>query len=392
MNDKMKFPFWNTNWMNDGGMNSQSDWFRNQKQYMDAWSSFQKFMPNSSSGINPMYEAMNSWWNKASLSLSGQNYDFYNKMMQQGKSFYFMGEQFNKLLEGMKDVNRKSEDWQKVLNEQFDAMKSSFEQSEILQDAFTTAPFLQADFQKDYLKVVDILSNVEKYAPIPGLGSTRESQEQIQEGIRLMVEYQEISHEFNIVMSKVGIEAMEVMRLMIIEMAERDEEINSLREIYNMWVDCNEKAYAEYVATDEYSELYGRLSNALMAVKQHYGKLMDKILSKLNLPTRRGRDTILKRLQEMKRNQSKTVAKITAMEDEIHALRQLIESEKKSSSTATPRSTNSKKKAKGKTAKKKEAKKISKKASKKTSKSVSKKTPKKSSGKSSSKNTIVIDI
>ena len=375
MNDKMQFPFWDTDWMNSGGMNSQPDWLQNQRQYMDAWSSFQNFMPNSSSGINPMYEAMNSWWNNASPSLSGQNHDFYNKMMQQGKSFYFMGEQFNKLLKEMNDVNSKSDDWQKVLNEQFDAMKSAFEQSETLQDAFTTTPFLQVDFQKDYLKVFDILTNVEKYSPIPGLGSTRESQEQIQEGIRLMGEYHEVSHEFNTVMSKVGVEAMEVMRLMIIEMAERGEEINSLREIYDLWVDCNEKAYADYVTTDEYSELYGRLSNALMAVKQHYGKLMDKVLSKLNLPTRRGRDTILKRLQGMKRDQSKSVVKIAALEDELQALRQMIEGKKKTSSPAAPGATT-----KSKKAKKKAKKKVSKKKSKKTAK------------KTSSDKPIVIDI
>jgi len=267
-------------------------------------------------------------------------------MMQQGKSFYFMGEQFNKILNQMKDVNSKSNDWQKVLNEQFDAMKSAFAQSETLQDAFTTAPFVQADFQKDYLKVFDILTNVEKYSPIPGIGSTRESQEQIQEGIRLMGEYQEVSHDFNMVMSKVGVEAMEVMRLMIIEMAERGEEINSLREMYDLWVDCNEKAYADYVSTDEYSELYGRLSNALMAVKQHYGKLMDKVLAKLNLPTRRGRDTILKRLQEMKRNQSKSVAKIAALEGELKALRQMIEGKKGTSSPAAAGSSTKSKKAK----------------------------------------------
>ncbi len=366
MNDKMQFPFWNTDWMNSSGMNSQPDWFQNQRQYMDAWSSFQKFMPNSSSGIPQMAEAMNSWWNNASPSLSGQNYDFYNKMMQQGKSLYFMGEQFNKLLNGMKNVDSKSNDWQKVLNEQFDAMKSAFAQSETLQDAFTTAPFLQADFQKDYLKVFDILTNVEKYSPIPGIGSTRESQEQIQEGIRLMGEYQEVSHDFNMVMSKVGVEAMEVMRLMIIEMAERGEKINSLREMYDLWVECNEKAYADYVTTDEYSELYGRLSNALMAVKQHYGKLMDKVLAKLNLPTRRGRDTILKRLQEMKRNQSKSVVKIAALEEELQALRQMIEGKKGTSSPAAPDSTAKSKKAKKK-AKKKASKKISKKTAKKTS-------------------------
>jgi hypothetical protein len=122
--------------------------------------------------------------------------------------------------------------------------------------------------------------------------------------------------------------------------------------MYGLWVDCNEKAYADYVTTDEYSELYGRLSNALMAVKQHYGKLMDKVLAKLNLPTRRGRDTILKRLQETKRNQSKSVAKIAALEGELQALRQMIEGNKKSSAPAKSRSTSTRKEAKKKTAKK----------------------------------------
>jgi class III poly(R)-hydroxyalkanoic acid synthase PhaE subunit len=157
---------------------------------------------------------------------------------------------------------------------------------------------------------------------------------------------------------------------MIIEMAERGEEINSLREMYDLWVECNEKAYADYVTTDEYSELYGRLSNALMAVKQHYGKLMDKVLAKLNLPTRRGRDTILKRLQEMKRNQSKSVAKIAALEGELQALRQMIEGKKGTSSPAVPDSTaksKSKSKSKSNKAKKKASKKISKKTAKKTS-------------------------
>jgi len=324
MNDKMKFPFWNTDWMNSVGMNSQPDWFQNQKQYMDAWNSFQQFMPDSSSAIHPMYEAMSSWWKSAAPSLSGQNQDFYNKMMQQGQAFYFMGEQFSKLLEGMGEIKEHSDEWQKVLNEHFESMKSILEQSQAMQSAFPTLPFLQADFHKDYLKVIEILSAADKYSSIPGVGSNRESLEQIQEGVRLMGEYQQVSHEFNILMNKVGVEALEVMRLMIIEMDERGEEINSLKELYNLWVDCNEKAYAEYVYTDEYSELYGRLSNALMAVKQHYGKVIDQMLSRLNLPTNKGVNTMLKRQQELKRAQMKSAEKLKALESEVIKLREML--------------------------------------------------------------------
>jgi hypothetical protein len=64
----------------------------------------------------------------------------------------------------------------------------------------------------------------------------------------------------------------------------------------------------------------------------------------------------------MKRGQSKSAAKISALEKELRDLRQLIEGKKKSSS---PAPTTAKKKASKKTAKKKIAKKVNKKVSKK---------------------------
>ena len=176
-------------------------------------------------------------------------------------------------------------------------------------------------------------------------------------------------------MNKVGVDALEGMRLRILEMSQQGKEMNSLREIYDLWVDCNEKAYAELVYTDEYSELYGRLTNALLAVKQHQGKVMDKLLAKLNIPTRQGMNTVLKRVQEMKRVQSKSTAKITALENELQALREMVKGEKKSSSPAMPRATSPRKKAK-----------------KKVTNKVAKRTKKKTTKKSSANKTIIIDI
>jgi len=320
-----------------------------------------------------MVEAMNSWWKSASPSLSGQNHDFYNKMMQQGQSFYFMGEQFNKILEGMNDVSKQSEDWQTVLNDNFESMKSMLEGANTglsgtgMPGSFTTSPFMTGGSYNEHFKVAEMTSFIEKLLSVPGFGPDRETQAQMQEGIKRLYDYQQVSSEYQAQMSKVGIEALEAMRQRILEMAEQGKEIKSLREIYDLWVDCNEKAYAELVYTDEYSELYGRLTNALLAVKQHQGKVMDKLLAKLNMPTRQGMNTVLKRVQEMKRGQSKSAAKIKALENELHALREMIEGEQKSSSPATPRTTITRKKAKKKTAKKKVAKKTSKKVAEKSS-------------------------
>jgi class III poly(R)-hydroxyalkanoic acid synthase PhaE subunit len=301
---------------------------------------------------------MNSWWKSASPSLSGQNHDFYNKMMEQGQAYYFMGEQFSKILEGMNEVNSHSEQWQTALNDQFASMKSMFKGGNAgMPGSFTNSPFMMSGFDNEQFKIAEMTSSIDKLLSVPGFGPDREAQAQMQKGVKLLSEYQQVSGEFQEQLSKVGVEALEAMRLRILEMGKQGKEIKSLREIYDLWVDCNEKAYAELVYTDEYSELYGRLTNALLAVKQHQGKVMDKLLAKLNIPTRQGMNTVLKRVQEMKRGQSKSAAKITALENELRDLRQMIEGNKKSSAPAKSRSTSTRKKAKKKTSKKTSAKK-----------------------------------
>ena len=184
MNDKKQFPFWNTDWMNNNWMDSQPDWFQNQNQYMDAWSSFQQFMPSSSSGIPPMSEAMNSWWKSASPSLSGQNQDFYSKMMQQGQGFYFMGEQFSKILEGMKDVNKQSEDWQKVLNDNFESMKSMLEGANAgMPGSFITSPLMTGGSYDEQFKLAEMTSSMEKRSSVPGFWRDRERLAKVQGGV-----------------------------------------------------------------------------------------------------------------------------------------------------------------------------------------------------------------
>jgi hypothetical protein len=111
------------------------------------------------------------------------------------------------------------------------------------------------------------------------------------------------------------------MRMKIIDMAKHGKEINSLREIYDLLVDCGEEAYAEFTQTEDFSDLYGRLTNALMAVKQHGRNIVDEIQSALNMPTRRGMSTLQKRQQDMRRENKETSRKIEQMQDEIAALK-----------------------------------------------------------------------
>jgi hypothetical protein len=59
-------------------------------------------------------------------------------------------------------------------------------------------------------------------------------------------------------------QALDLMEQRLQDRAATGQTINSLRELYNLWVECNEETYARMLRSVEYSELSGRLLNALL--------------------------------------------------------------------------------------------------------------------------------
>lgn len=330
MSNEIPNPYWNT------------DWLESQRQYLDAWQAFSQFMPKSpvtgKKDSNPLTEAMEYWWKSVSSSMPEGSTEFVTKMLEQGKVYYILSEQFSKLLKNINKLSKTSEDWQAVLNDQFEEMKKIFIRGsakegvpgilgawhmlpiDTLQRSFSSATLLPGDFLED-LKPESLERATDKFLSIPGVGYTRESQEQAQEGIKLWNNYQKVNMEYNHAMTAVSLKALDTMRMKIIDMAEHGKEINSLREIYDLLVDCGEEAYAEFTHTEVFSDLCGRLTNALMAVKQHGRNIVDEIQSALNMPTRRGMSTLQKRQQDMRRENKETSRKIEHMQDEIAALK-----------------------------------------------------------------------
>jgi polyhydroxyalkanoate synthase subunit PhaE len=332
MGHKNTDTFWNT------------DWMEQQRQYLEAWQTFNQFMPKypatGNKDSNPLTEAMEYWWKSVSPSMPEGSTEFLTKMMEQGKVYYILSEQFSKLLKNINELSKSSEDWQSALNDQFEELKKIFVHAQgdtksgmgnmfgawqmlpldNLQRAFSSASVLPGDFLED-LKPENIQKVTDKFLSIPGVGYTRETQEQIQEGLRFWNNYQKVSMEYNHAMANVSLKALDMMRNRFIKMAEEGKEIHSLREIYDLLVDCGEEAYAEFTYTKEFSDLYGRLTNALMAVKHHGRNVVDEILGALNMPTRRGMNTLLKRHQEMHRDSKATNRKLEQLQDDITVLK-----------------------------------------------------------------------
>ncbi|MEE8320974.1 MAG: class III poly(R)-hydroxyalkanoic acid synthase subunit PhaE [Gammaproteobacteria bacterium] len=385
MNDKSDNPF------------GDFDWLEAQRKYMDAWTSFGKgtgnhpFSPASGPVDVPWVQALEFWWKSVESASPDQSRDFFGKMVEQTKAFYIVSDQLTRFMRAAADINKATENWQDKLAEQFKELKALFtdKQSNVaqsfngmmgtwqlmpmdtLQRTFSSSSFMPGDFLQDF-KPEGIQDVTDKFLSVPGIGYTRESQEQFQEGIKLGNEYQKTLQEYNNASSKVVVEALENMHRKILKMSEEGQEINSLRKIYDLWVDCNEDVYAEFVSSKEYSELYGRMVNSLMAFKQHGRNIVDEALAAMNMPTRKGVDTIKKKQQELRRDllkikvlkerdarrMQRMESRIAAMSGEIEMLKSgSVSAETGRESTSSGRVPGEKRAAKKKAAKKKAAKK-----------------------------------
>lgn len=343
MKEKNLFPFWS------------EDWMKLQKQYFDVWAAMQgdvadKLMPKRT---NPWAETLEQWQR---FLRSRDKADVSEHMVAQAKAFFQLGEEFIRFLKTASELGKASDDWRTLLKERFEEVKSAFssfrtQHKEHLGGlaAFWNLPLdtwrrtvsgaslLPGDvlqsLKPDVWESVSegLHDRMERFLSVPGVGYTRESQEQMQEAMRLVVDYQRAWQEYANVHARLGINTLERLTERVIQGIEQGEELKSLREIYELWVDCGEEIYLGYVSTEEYAEIYARMVNALMALKRQGRGMADEGLSALGMPTRRGFDTIQRRQQELRRqvvelkaNREQHDRIITRLERELAELRQVL--------------------------------------------------------------------
>ncbi len=327
MDEKTTLPFWNP------------EWLEAQRQYWDAWASLsqkarEEQVPGGMAGAAGA-EALDHWWKAVAPAAPGESYDFFTHVIDQAKAFFAISDEFTKFLHDMAETAGSSEYWVEQLDSRFAQMTASIKKSHAGvsdamrgMDGFWTLPLdtwqrmvssmsvLPGDILKG-LKPEGVRSAADQFLSVPGVGYTREWQEQVQEWLRLGGEYQTAIYEYVNAFGKVGIDALEHLKQKIVDIAEEGKDLKSLREVYDLWVDCSEAAYAEFVLTEEYAELYGRLVNALMALKHRGRSMVDEALGGMNMPSRTDFDTVQSRQQELRRELKAVRAELNALKAEL---------------------------------------------------------------------------
>ncbi len=278
------------------------------------------------SADNPWAAALEEWWKTVQPRTAPPAQDFYAKLVEQGKTYFQVTDALSKAFQQVPRMGESAARWQETLGDTLDAMKAMFGarkgevqttprqaiafwelplsawQRAVSSSSLLPGDFLQSGSALGISQVRDQLhGRVNQLLSTPAIGYMREQQEQVQTLVKLQLDYQQALQDYISTYDEIGVKCVEALQEQIQVRMMDGNPIKSLRELYDLWVDSCEQAYGNYVVTDKYVGVYGRLVNSLMALKRHGTMMVDEVLSGMNMPTRSEVDTLHRRLQETRR-------------------------------------------------------------------------------------------
>lgn len=164
-----------------------------------------------------------------------------------------------------------------------------------------------------------------------GFGNEQHAQQQmLADAIR---QHLEASQRYQLLIQRSNAHALEKMQTRLTQLAEPGHQIESLKVLYDLWVDCAEEAYAEIALSDEFREAYGQMVNTQIRVRQLQQEQAEYLCQQLGIPTRSDVASLGERLQSLRREVRSAKATVPANNDaeaiaelrrEIAALRQQL--------------------------------------------------------------------
>lgn len=291
------------------------DWFGTQQQYWDAWFDQQrKFFggqgQTAPSGMQgPWADFFKEWQDTVFSGGKAANTEAFGQYFAKaGEQYLNMMQQFYQATGQAKPLDQMTKEWtdtlQKFFSGAFQANSQPFDVSGAYQSFMDSAAKMGQGLAPGFQSGKNPFSNFDplgSFTSMPGLGYTREKQDELNRLYHQWVEYQQKSRAYDAAMSKVGLDAVRKFQEFLANPPEGQEPLKSLKEIYTKWVDVCEDIYAKYAMSDEYIALYGETVNALMAFKKQQNKLTDDMLGQLNMPTRKEIDSLHERMHALRR-------------------------------------------------------------------------------------------
>ena len=139
----------------------------------------------------------------------------------------------------------------------------------------------------------------ELMARMPALGLAREQTEMWRELMAAQAECQMLEQELRAVWTKVQSDALGMVETLIRE-RKQTPGINNYRELYDLWVECGEKVFAEVAHSEAYAKLQAQVGNAFIRLRAKQQAVIERGLKYFDLPTRSELNTVHKQMRELR--------------------------------------------------------------------------------------------
>ena len=161
---------------------------------------------------------------------------------------------------------------------------------------------------------------------MPAFGLQREQQERWQALAKSQMDYQQAMSGYNAQLMECGKRAFAKFEDKLAERSEPGRQLDSMRGLFDLWIDAAEESWAEVAMTPEFRTAYGALVNAQSHVRTGVNGEVERATGQFGMPTRTEVNSSHK--------------KVTQLERDVRDLRQrLAELEAAVKVSSTPRAT-----------------------------------------------------
>ena len=169
--------------------------------------------------------------------------------------------------------------------------------------------------------------------PTPAFGLSREQQMEQQALAAALMASVQATARYQGLIQRANTQGMQRLQG---KLAEPGRQVDSLKGLYDLWVDAAEEAYAEIALSDEFRDAYGEMVDAQMRVRQLQQRQTEQVCQQLGMPTRSEVSSLGERLQALRREfrASRAGASVDHA-DEIVALRREVATLKRQLASAS---------------------------------------------------------
>jgi class III poly(R)-hydroxyalkanoic acid synthase PhaE subunit len=135
----------------------------------------------------------------------------------------------------------------------------------------------------------------------PLMGFNRELMAKIIHSFDTWVEFRQASTDYHILLAKTWIQAFEQVMTELVAFSENGKQIDSIRELMNLWMDTVDHTFSKLYKAEEYLEVQQKLVSAGMRYRLKEQEITEIILKTFNLPTRSELDDAYRSLYELRK-------------------------------------------------------------------------------------------